>query len=241
MKCLKCESEWVSPNYDKTLLNCFFCGALLPNEETEKGLMLKIIQRYTDDIYTKPEEFCVIISNLFTKFVKISKLLQVIVKNGGAEAVLKLKDLPDDVYSESYNNMLEKFSEDTFIIKETITPAMDLLSFGLGKSFGEVEVNVDEKYTLKEFINMFHIVNKFSYSYLLETLLDKNILDHNDFKKYLKLYNIFNCDRFIDFSKDFEIFNVEKFIDDNVTCFDDLADIFFKFDIFDDRYLNNKK
>lgn len=133
IECKKCQSKWETPNYPKQT-NCPFCKALLqekpkldPNSNEAK--ILKIIQDRGVEIYTK-KEFIPLIMDYFPND-DFRRLLKTIIEKNGAVYVSKLTQYTGNELQINYNKILEQLATETFIPKEVLTPAVDLLCFGL--------------------------------------------------------------------------------------------------------------
>lgn len=134
MQCKKCLGKFEPPK-NINLSNCPFCQAVL-EEKTNFAMnsyetrILKIIQDRGEIVYTK-KEFTGLIRDYFPND-ELGRLLVSIVMKKGAIYVYNLKDSPENELQTKYKQVIDRISKETFIAKEIITPAVDLLCFGLG-------------------------------------------------------------------------------------------------------------
>lgn len=136
MECLKCNSSWES---NSIISNCPFCNAFLPMQYEVGSLewkILNIVKLHTPDIYNHNTEFNKIVGKHFVQDAQddMGRLLKIIIFCEGAKAVFSLKDANEEVFKEDYNKIIAILSKKSFIQKSIITPAVNLLCFGLGIS-----------------------------------------------------------------------------------------------------------
>lgn len=99
---------------------------ITPNNEEK---ILKIIHDRGEDIYTK-KEFIALIMDYFPND-DFGRLLKAIIEKNGAVYVSKLKQYSGNELQVNYIKVLNKLADETFIPKQVLTPAVDLLCFGL--------------------------------------------------------------------------------------------------------------
>lgn len=93
--------------------------------------MLSIVKDNSAEIYNNKDDFANIVSQVFAGD-DIAKLLKKIILEDGATEVYKLKDLPSDDFVNNFNDILDVIADNTFIAKDILTPAVQLLILGLG-------------------------------------------------------------------------------------------------------------
>lgn len=147
MKCLHCEISWIDPNNYYNDPNCPFCKALLPSTNSLEGTMLLIIDKYSLEIFNDTDKFKQVITQLFSHDEDMSRLLQIIISNGGACDIYNLKD-SQNLHHE-YDILIDSISKKTFIARNILEPALDFLFLGIKKT--ELEVILKSS-SLEDFI-----------------------------------------------------------------------------------------
>lgn len=135
-QCNKCNGKFEPPQ-NIIMTNCPFCKALLVDKinnnispDSNEALILKIIQDSGEEIYTK-KEFIGFILDYFPNN-DFRRLMKLVIANKGAFYVYKLKQYSGNELQIKYIQIINKLSDDTFISIDILTPAVDLLCFGLG-------------------------------------------------------------------------------------------------------------
>lgn len=101
----------------------------MSNTENQDKI-IKIIQDRGEEIYTK-QIFIGLIADYFPND-DLGRLLKIVITYKGALYVLKLKQYKGDELQINYLKILDKLKYKTFIQKEILAHAIDLLCFGLG-------------------------------------------------------------------------------------------------------------
>lgn len=129
MKCIDCNGKW---DNDFEVSECPFCKAGVPQSNEE--IMLRIVERYSIEVYNKVDDFVYLISDFLAHDDKLCRLLQIIVSYGGSIGVHKLKNCLEADFSTRFEQLLDFLEDQTFIPKQRLMPAVDLLLAGIGKS-----------------------------------------------------------------------------------------------------------
>lgn len=106
---------------------------------SNEGKILDIVDKYTLEIYNEHKRFSAIIGDYFPN-ENIGELLRVIIEKKASIEVYKLKSSSNNNLKREYLMLLDKLSKTTFISKEVLAPAVNLLSIGLGLDFSEVNI-----------------------------------------------------------------------------------------------------
>lgn len=135
MQCDLCKSEWKNTN-GNILTNCPFCKVLIQPlyNQTKEDIMLLIAEKFSnelDELYESPIDFDAVIDEYFPDD-RTGDLLKILISNNASTQILKLKNLSCEEQQIEYENLIKYLQYKTFILAETLTPALDLLCFGLG-------------------------------------------------------------------------------------------------------------
>lgn len=133
---------------------------LQDNFEIYKEKLQSIIDNYTVEIYKNNKQFSALISDLFLND-DFSRLLRIIIEKDKNFQIYQLKDSPlNDLYV-NYQKVIDNLSSTTFISKETIIPAIDLLCFGLN-----IEINHNDNFNITPIVdNNFEIIDNILVKY----------------------------------------------------------------------------
>lgn len=143
MTCTDCKATWEVITQQK-FTHCPFCTSKLkdlssyPNDSLE-WLILDIVYTYGIEIYEDIEKFNKILSNCVTKDYKFIKLLQKIVAEGGTVELYDERDCSIEDLAFINTRIVYSISEETFISREILQPAVDLLWFGLGRLTSNIQ------------------------------------------------------------------------------------------------------
>lgn len=129
MKCIDCNGNWDNV---PVLNACPFCKVEVPI--SDEAIIVRIVQRYSLDVYNKIDDFVYLISEFLAHDDKLCRLLQIIVRYGGSIGVFKLSNCLDTEFSDRLEQLLEFLEDRTFIPKQRFMPAVSLLLAGIGKS-----------------------------------------------------------------------------------------------------------
>lgn len=134
MQCKKCKGKFEPPE-NINLTNCPFCQELLQDTinyvpHSYEDRILKIIEDKGELIYTK-KEFIGLIMDFFPND-DFGRLLISIISKKGALYIYNLKEFRENELQNKYNQVVDLIAKETFISKDVITPAVNLLCFGLG-------------------------------------------------------------------------------------------------------------
>lgn len=134
MNCIRCEVSWTDPNKKySNLTNCPFCQALLPNTNTNEGILLLILEKHKFTIYNEVEQFSKVVKEHFKHEDRLSRLLQISITHGASIEIFKLRSRSSEEFNANYNHVLNLINDRTFIAEEILAPAMNLLWFGVGE------------------------------------------------------------------------------------------------------------
>lgn len=173
MKCNKCNGKFAPPE-NFVISNCPFCQAPLQdksNKSNTKNIppnsyewkILEIIKVKGEDIYTK-KEFIGLILDYFPND-DFGRLIKTVIEKKGALYVSKLKQYSGNELQIKYTQLIAKLSKETFIASDVLTPAVDLLCFGLGLKIQSTIVRKPAQQQVKKpapnrlNLNDFNIVN----------------------------------------------------------------------------------
>lgn len=106
---------------------------------SNEGKILDIVKNHTPEIYNESKRFYAIIGDYFPN-ENIGELLRVLIDKKASIEVYKLKSSSGNDLKRGYLMLLDKLSKTTFISKEVLSPAINLLSVGLGLDFSEVNI-----------------------------------------------------------------------------------------------------
>lgn len=132
MQCNKCNSKWESSVVQS---NCPFCKHEL--ELSSENNLRETVNKIAPKLYLNSGDFLPIISENFSG--EIRRLLEIIVKFNGACEIYNLKNINTNDYIQEYQRVLETISKATFIKKDVLNPAVEILCSGLGLDSAPVE------------------------------------------------------------------------------------------------------
>lgn len=138
MNCLKCQISWNDPQNNYKSNECPFCKAELPKKSDEETIIHSIVHTYAVEIYKDQNAFSSVISKYFTKDEDFARLLKIIVKNGGAEAIYKIREKTKSEIEEESKAIIKEVAQKTFIPKDLVKRAIEVLCFGVIKEDDEI-------------------------------------------------------------------------------------------------------
>lgn len=93
--------------------------------------MLDIVEKYTPEIYNSTDRLSALIKDFFPQ-EEIANLLKIVIKNKGSLEIYKLQNLSGNNLNVSYQQVLDSISSKTYISKDVLSPAINLLCVGVG-------------------------------------------------------------------------------------------------------------
>lgn len=134
MNCNNCHSTWETPE-SIVVTHCPFCQKKLQNvypvDSIERKL-IEIVNANSHEIYNDNIKFLSILNDKFNNTFELINLIKAIIPNNASNEIYKLKNSPDENLNINYSKTIEIISNKTFISKDVLLPAVNLLCIGLG-------------------------------------------------------------------------------------------------------------
>lgn len=150
MKCNNCHGKWEAPK-NITLTHCPFCNAVVIrtySNESVEGKIIEIVQKHSPEIYNNIAKLTTIINEELPSEGTVD-LIKAIIPNGATKEIYKLLNCSDQDFENCYVKTINTISSKTFIPKEVLTPAINILCIGLGLSFENVEQQEFDDFEIK--------------------------------------------------------------------------------------------